>query len=149
MAAVTLVLMASVLGRYSGLFTLVWAEEAARAMFIWLVMLGAAVAVERDGHFRLDVLEHLLPRAGARALQALAHLAMGLFGVALLVTGAELLRNGAGQYTMALGLPQGTIDAAVLFGGLLFVLYAARRLHALYAPGVVAVAQRADDGREG
>ena len=134
--AITLLLSASVIGRYSGLYTIVWAEEAARAMFLWMVLLGAAVAVEREGHFRLDMLEKLLPPSGQRFARILAHASMALLGLGLVVTGMPLLANSAGQFTNALGLPLTVVNAAIPFGGALMLWYALRHLWPLVAgPG--------------
>ncbi|MBM3490012.1 MAG: TRAP transporter small permease [Alphaproteobacteria bacterium] len=144
MGAIALVLLASVIGRYSGLYTLVWAEEAAHAMFIWMVLLGAAVAIERGGHFRLDVLEQVLPPTGRRLLRALAHVSLALFGLALLVTGRTLLANSVGQFTNALGLPQSTINAAIPCGGALMLFYSLRQLWHLRAAAQGTAAARPD-----
>jgi len=128
---ITVLLMASVIGRYTGLYALVWAEEAARAMFLWMTMLGAAAAVERGGHFRLDVLEKLLPANGRRLLVAFVQLTLGLLGLALLVSGTELVGNSGGQFTNALGIPLGAINIAVPAGGLFFVWFAVRNVRAV------------------
>lgn len=126
---ITLLLAVAVVGRYSGLYTVIWAEEAARAMFIWMVLLGAAAAVERGGHFRLDVLQKVLPWPFSGAAAMLAHVAMAALGAALLVTGSEMVGNSAGQFTNALGLPQGAIIAAVPAGGALFLWYGVRNVY--------------------
>ncbi|MBM3492445.1 MAG: TRAP transporter small permease [Alphaproteobacteria bacterium] len=134
--AITLLLLASVIGRYSGLYTIVWAEEASRAMFLWMVLLGAAAAIERGGHFRLDVVEKLLPPSGQRLMRILAQAAMVLLGLGLIVTGLPLLANSAGQFTNALGLPLTAVNAAIPFGGVLMCWYALRHLRLLIAdPG--------------
>lgn len=130
---ITLLLAVAVVGRYSGLYTVIWAEEAARAMFIWMVLLGAAAAVERGGHFRLDVLQRVLPWPLSGGAAMLAHLAMAALGAALLLTGSEMVVNAVGQYTNALGLPQGAIVAAVPVGGALFVWFGLRNVYRIAA----------------
>ena len=43
----------------------IWTEEMARFFFIWMVMLGAMVAVRDGSHFDVDVWPELKPRANA------------------------------------------------------------------------------------
>ena len=43
----------------------IWTEEMARFLFIWMVMLGAMVAVRDGSHFDVDVWPDLQPRANA------------------------------------------------------------------------------------
>ena len=97
-------------------------------MFIWLALLGAAVAIQREGHFRLDIIEKLLWRRPRVAARAVAHVAMGLLGAALIVTGSEMVQNSAGQYTNALAIPLSAIYLAVPVGGALFVLFSLARI---------------------
>lgn len=126
---ITVLLAVAVFGRYSGFYSVIWAEEAARGMFIWMVLLGAAAAVDRGGHFRLDILEKVLPRPAGRFFSMFAQLAMVALGLALLVTGAQMMGNSAGQFTNALGLPQGAINAAIPAGGALFAWFGLRNAY--------------------
>jgi TRAP-type C4-dicarboxylate transport system permease small subunit len=123
--AITVLLVVAVVGRYSGLYALVWIEEAARAMFIWLCFLGAAVGVRRRGHFRLELFESFVPRAGRRAAQIAAHASLGALGIGLLLTGATMMSDSAGQYTNALNLPLMLVYAAIPASGVLFIVSAA------------------------
>ena len=46
-----------ILSRYTGLIPrYIWTEEIARFCFIWIIMLGAMIAVRDDSHFDVDVL---------------------------------------------------------------------------------------------
>ena len=57
----TVVLLAGVISRYLFHSPLVWSDELAAVMFLWLAMLGAVIALRRSGHMRLTV---LVNRAG-------------------------------------------------------------------------------------
>jgi TRAP-type C4-dicarboxylate transport system permease small subunit len=137
-------LLLSVIGRYSGLYTLLWAEEAARAMFLWLVLLGSAIAAERNGHFRLDMLERLFPAAGRRLMQAIAHASMGLLGIAMIVTGIRMVADSAGQSTTVLDMPLVAINAAVPVGGALILGHALMHIRKLLPAELAAGAPAAD-----
>ncbi len=46
-----------ILSRYTGLIPrYIWTEEAARFFFIWIIMVGATIAVRDGTHFEVDVL---------------------------------------------------------------------------------------------
>jgi TRAP-type C4-dicarboxylate transport system permease small subunit len=50
-----------IFARYVLNHSLYWSEELARYLFIYLVFLGAAVALRRDGHIRVSFLVERLP----------------------------------------------------------------------------------------
>ena len=67
-------LMLGVFSRYVLFRTFTWYDEIARACFVWVVFLGAAVGVKRGSHFGLHMLIDMLPER-ARRLAALRHAA--------------------------------------------------------------------------
>src|SRR5215208_2277506 len=64
MAALAFDLMLGVFSRYVLFSTFTWYDEIARACFVWLVFLGAAVGVKRNAHFGLHLLVDMLPERG-------------------------------------------------------------------------------------
>jgi len=63
-AFIVLVIFIEVVRRFVLLYSSVWGEETARYAFIYLVWIGAAVAVKERAHIRIDVLLHYLPPRG-------------------------------------------------------------------------------------
>ena len=62
-AVEAIILFAGVVSRYVFHKPLTWTDEVAIALFLWLSMLGAAVALRRGGHMRLTlVIDRLPPR---------------------------------------------------------------------------------------
>ena len=57
----TAVTFAQVCARYVLGDPLIWSEEAARYLFVWVSMLGAALALREGGHFGLDLLIRRAP----------------------------------------------------------------------------------------
>ena len=46
-----------ILSRYTGLIPrYIWTEEIARFCFVWIIMIGATIAVRDDTHFLVDLL---------------------------------------------------------------------------------------------
>ena len=55
-----------VISRYTALIPAwIWTEELSRFLFIWMIMLGAMIAVREETHFVVDVLPRLPARADA------------------------------------------------------------------------------------
>ena len=51
--AETCILFAGVVSRYVFNSPIIWTDELATFLFLWLAMIGAVVALRRDGHMRL------------------------------------------------------------------------------------------------
>ncbi|MCJ8152074.1 TRAP transporter large permease [Shinella sedimenti] len=84
MAAVVILLLGGVISRYVINTPLVWVEEAASICFIWLAMLGSAIALDRNEHLRLTLFLRLLPQRLQGAVEATALMAMAAFLIAML-----------------------------------------------------------------
>ena len=54
--ALTAVVLLQVVSRLVLQLPIIWSEEAARFLFFWVVLLGAAMSVRRRRHFTLDVM---------------------------------------------------------------------------------------------
>lgn len=61
---IVLAIFVEVVRRFVLEFSSVWGEETARYAFIYLVWIGAAVAVKERAHIRIDVILHYLPPRG-------------------------------------------------------------------------------------
>jgi TRAP-type C4-dicarboxylate transport system permease small subunit len=73
LALVSAVVLAGTIGRYGG-FPLIWSDEVAQALFVWLVFLAADLTLQRAGHFRLDVVVSRLPHALRYLIEAMNYL---------------------------------------------------------------------------
>jgi tripartite ATP-independent transporter DctM subunit len=65
-AAEIVILFAGVVARYVFDRPLVWSDELASMLFLWLAMLGAVIAFRRQEHMRMTAVVGMMP-AGARA----------------------------------------------------------------------------------
>ncbi len=124
LAAISLDLLAGIFSRYVLERTFVWYDEVARASFMWLVFLGAALAVRRGAHFGLQAFVELLPPQVRRAALALTPLTIIVFSAALGWLGWRLMQHGASQTTAVMGMPVSWIYASMPVGGALMALYA-------------------------
>ncbi len=61
-AAEILILFSGVISRYAFDRPLVWSDELASTLFLWLAMLGAVIAFRRDEHMRMTACVGMLPQ---------------------------------------------------------------------------------------
>jgi TRAP-type C4-dicarboxylate transport system permease small subunit len=108
----------------------IWTEEAARFCFIWIVMLGSAVAVRDGAHFDLD----LFGRAASERVLALrrlfVHGAMLVMAGVFVWFGYPFARFGFAQHSELTGLNMLIIHAAWPVTGALFALFLAEKIAA-------------------
>ena len=125
LAVITIDLLAGVYSRYVLGRTFVWYDEVARASFMWLVFLGAALAVRRGAHFGLHVLIELLPPHLKRTVLLVTPATIIVFSTALLVLGWQLMQHGATQTTAVMAMPVSWIYASMPAGAALMIFYSA------------------------
>lgn len=103
-------------------------EEVPRYLFIWLIMIGGASAMQRGQHTVLDYFVNLCGermRAFILVLTTAAGLGLFLYLIKLSVT---LIPNAQLQTSAGLGLPLGYVYAAVPVGAVLIALPMIREL---------------------
>lgn len=87
LVAEVVVLFCGVTARYAFHRPLIWSDELASIIFLWLAMFGAAIAVQRGGHMRLSYLVDRLPPTG-RAVAEVLQTGIPLLFTALLMSAA-------------------------------------------------------------
>jgi len=127
-AATIVVITAQVVWRYALDNPLVWTEEAARYLFVWMTFLGAALAVRDGTHIRVPLLIDRLPAKVRRVVNVVQLVLMVLLMVFLAWLGVLWVRTNAGSRTPALGLPLSyAVYSALPVTMVLGVYYAVRQ----------------------
>src|SRR5579875_3672718 len=75
----TVVLFAGVVSRYVFDRPLTWSDELAAILFLWLAMLGAVIALRRDGHMRLTAVVAVASPAWRRWWETVAAMVVAVF----------------------------------------------------------------------
>src|SRR5215468_4366842 len=88
----TIVLLAGVIARYVLQRPLIWSDEFAAVLFIWLAMLGAVIALRRSAHMRLTVLANLARPAVRNWLEVVSLATVALFVLLILYPAFEYTR---------------------------------------------------------
>ena len=119
-----------ILSRYTGLIPrYIWTEEIARFCFIWIIMLGAMIAVRDGTHFDVDVLPRFSPRTEAR-MRIFVSIAMLITALIFVWYGYVFTKFGAIQRSEIASLPMWTIFIAWPLAGLTWLAFLGERLTA-------------------
>ena len=70
---------------------LIWTDELARFLMVWLAVAGWIIASRKRLHVRIRYFQDLLPRRGHHSVELAIQLAMALFGTLILVYGVGLV----------------------------------------------------------
>ena len=130
LAAMTLAVFLQVVFRFLGRVGVEGIEEAPRYLFVWLVMLGAAAAMYRGEHTRLDFFVDKLSSRGRAIVSAITHGAGIALFLSMIKSSLVLVPNSQLQSSPGLGLPLGYVYAAVPVGAMLIVIPMAWRFGA-------------------
>ncbi len=122
------VLLAGVISRYLLHSPLMWSDELASTLFIWLAMFGAVLALDRGEHMRMSAIVNKLPANWRAFSETLSAMIVCIF-VAMIITPA--MHHATEQMvitTPALGIPDGLRAAALPVGAVLMLLAAVARM---------------------
>jgi C4-dicarboxylate transporter DctQ subunit len=124
MPVMCVIVFTNTLGRYTGLLSLPWAEEAGRYMMIWLVFLGIAAAAKRNSHFSVQILFLLTPKGLHKYMNLFIMVVTALFCLTVGLLAAKFVLNlkNMVQASPSLGLPMWTVYGVLPIGLLLMAL---------------------------
>lgn len=118
-----------ILSRYTGWIPrYIWTEEAARFCFIWIILLGATIAVREGTHFEVDVLP--VPRSSkAEAIMRLiVSFFMLVFAMVFVLYGYQYAAFGYTQTSELTGINLLFIHGGYLLAGLTWVAFLGERI---------------------
>src|SRR4051812_40026929 len=127
--AETCILFAGVVSRYVFNSPIIWTDELATFLFLWLAMIGAVVAVRRDGHMRLTTFVNWCDPKWANWLGTVAELVVIVFVLEIIVPTRAFLNVQASTELITLHISDWYRVVALLVGvGLISVVALLRLL---------------------
>jgi tripartite ATP-independent transporter DctM subunit len=121
-----LILFVGVIFRYALDRPLIWSNELAEILFLWLVSLGAVIALRRSEHMRMTVLVSRIAPVWQRYLSRVAGLIVTVFTLYLIIPGIGYMREQQAIVTPTLHIP-GSWEVAGQLLALAMLLYVALR----------------------
>lgn len=117
------IVLANVLFRYVLNTPLIWGDEVASMSFIWMAMLGAALAVDRHEHMKLTIFLPLMPTRVAQIAEVVGGVLVCVLLLRLLPVAIEYAYEESFVTSPALGIPMSWRASALPVGmGLMAVL---------------------------
>ena len=133
-------LLAGVFTRYVLHMPVVWIDEAASISFLWLAMLGSAIAVDRNEHLRLTVFLNLFPLRWRGLIETLATMIAITALATLLLPAVEYVREESYVTSAALKIPVSYRVSAIVVGIVLMLAVALGHLARTAAKQEIATA---------
>jgi tripartite ATP-independent transporter DctM subunit len=126
--AEVVVLFTGVMARYVFHSPLIWTDELASILFLWLAMLGSVIALQRSEHMRLTTVVGGLSPTGRARTEALASVAVAAFLLMVVPSAWDYASDQWFIETPALGIHDTYRAAAILAGGMLMLITVLTRL---------------------
>jgi tripartite ATP-independent transporter DctM subunit len=127
-AAEIIILFGGVVARYVFDSPLVWSDELASILFLWLAMLGAVIAFRRDEHMRMTACVGMLAPPARAVLDAFATCAALAFLLLIARPAYSFAAEQLAITTPALEIKDAWRAAALPVGTMLMALFALLRL---------------------
>ncbi|HZT88050.1 MAG TPA: TRAP transporter large permease subunit [Stellaceae bacterium] len=131
----TAILFAGVVSRYVFDSPLIWTDELATFLFLWLAMIGAVVALRRDGHMRLTTFVTWCSPRWSGWLGNVAALVVIVFVIEIIVPAYGYLQVQQSTELITLHISDGYRVVALLVGAGLIATIALLRLLETTHPG--------------
>ncbi len=104
LTAMVAVVFANVCMRYLLGTSVIWSEEVARHLMIWLTFVGSGLALRTGAQIGIDTLQDALPPRAGRALRCVLAIAMLVLFIALAWYGVDYAIRTRFQTSAALGI---------------------------------------------
>ena len=129
-AALTVIVSLQILTRFVTQNPFLWSEEVARLLLFWLVLNGAALAVNRSRHFLIELF-HLPEPSSPRArllVQLVPLIAIITSGLLMLYYGIEYANVGGLRILPISGVNMRYVYVAIPLSGALIAFYGLRHV---------------------
>ena len=123
LGAMAVIVFANVSLRYLTNFSLIWAEEVARYLMIWMTFLGAGLALRVGGHVAISNFQEMLPTTMQRALRFVIMCLLLSFFVIMIWMGIEYIQRARYQMTPATRISFGYIYMAMPIGFTFLIIH--------------------------
>ena len=129
MAVLMVPVTLQIVARYIGIIPrYIWTEEMARFCFIWILLIGARIAVRDGSHFLVDRLPEPRTKRGTAIGRIFVDAIILVVAIIFVVWGWPLVQFGLLQQSEMAGLPMVLIYAAWPIAGVTWMLFLGERM---------------------
>lgn len=101
---------------------LIWTEELARLVFVYIAMLGVTLGLKYDQHVGIEVISDKFSPRVEKVMNIIKTVLTGIIIVLLIIIGIEITKRKASLDLVALGISSGYLYAALPIGGIMMAI---------------------------
>jgi tripartite ATP-independent transporter DctM subunit len=116
LVVIVVLLLVGVTSRYVFSLPVIWIDEVVSISFLWIAMLGSAIALHRNEHLRLTVVLVMLPARIRGYVQATALVVIAAFLLFLVQPSIEYVKSESFVTSAALNIPNSYRVSAIAVG---------------------------------
>lgn len=129
MAVLLVPVTLQILSRYTGIIPRwIWTEEVARFCFMWIILIGAMIAVRDGTHFDVDVLPHPRTRHAEAVRDLVVYAFMLVVALVFVRYGYDFAMFGWQQESELTGINMLAIHIAYPLAGVTWLLFLGERV---------------------
>ena len=118
-----------IISRYTGLIPrYIWTEEVARFCFVWIIMIGAMIAVRDNSHFDVDLLPHPKTKRSQGKRNLIVHIAIVVLALFFSYYGVKFAQIGYIQNSEMSGINMISIYISFPLAGFTWLLFVAEKI---------------------
>ena len=121
--AMACIVFANVVLRYTTGDSIVWAEEVARHMMIWVTFLGAGLVLRFGGHVAIDNLHRSVSTRSAQYIRGFVAISLVVFFAVMTVASSQYVYATRFQTTAATDIPISYIYGTMPVGFVLMLIH--------------------------
>jgi TRAP-type C4-dicarboxylate transport system permease small subunit len=95
---------------------LFWSEEVSRYCFVWIVFVGAAIALKHGSHIGVDYFVKYLPSRFKTVLALLINCGIAVFLILVIFQSILVVQVNMAQHSPAMRIPMGLVYLAIPVG---------------------------------
>ena len=127
---------------------LIWTDELARFLMVWLAVAGWILATRKRQHVRIRYFQDLLPARAHRSVELAIQVAMAVFGTLILVYGVGLVAKNRDLEATTLPIAMAWMYVPLLPAGAVTLAQAIREFAAVLLARQPEAPRTADEGPE-
>lgn len=128
MVVLVAVTFMQVLARFVFKIPISWSQEMVKLCFVWIIFMGAAIAVKEGAHLTLDMISSHLPEGMQRIIRIMVLSLMLLCAVIMLYGGGRYCINCASKTMITMPLPADVQYISMPISALFMIWYLLEQL---------------------
>lgn len=118
--------IAQVFCRFVLKYSIMWANEAACYLFVYVVFIAAFILIRDKGFIRMDLFQSKVPAKGRFIYDLILKLLVICYAIVLVIYGSKFAQNNAIQTSSAMRLPMNIVYSIMPISGCFMILYSLR-----------------------